>query len=71
MICAKDLVNGTTIFQDSNRMSVEYYHLELKDHFAIIANGVLSESYLDFNTRSIFEDNQQVIEEPLSEPIVA
>ena len=71
MVCARDLVNGTTIFQDNDRISVEYYHLELKDHSAIIANGVLSESYLDFNTRNIFENNDIFIESPLLESIVA
>jgi len=48
MIHAKKLVNGKTIFQDFKKEEVEYYHLELESHSAIIANGILSESYLDF-----------------------
>lgn len=71
MDCARDLINGTTIFQDTNRISVEYYHFELNEHASVIANGVLSESYLDFNNRNVFENNQQVIELPLPEPILA
>jgi len=70
MDCARDLVNGTTIFQDFNHTSVQYYHFELNHHSSVIANGVLSESYLDFNNRNVFENNQPVIETPLLESIV-
>lgn len=49
MVMAKKLVNGKTIFQDTNHNPVEYYHLELESHSSILANGVLSESYLVFN----------------------
>jgi hypothetical protein len=67
MVCAKDLINGTTIFQDLNRISVHYYHLELNEHSSIIANGVLSETYLDFNNHNIFENINELV---LSEPIL-
>ena len=56
MVLAESLVNGTTIFQDCNHIEVEYYHLELESHSAIVANGVLAESYLDFDNRVIFEN---------------
>jgi len=68
MICARDLINGTTIFQDNDRISIHYYHFEVKDHASIIANGVLSESYMDINTRCVF-DNNTVNEVKLAEPI--
>lgn len=71
MDCARDLINGTTIFQDTNHSSIHYYHFELEQHSCIIANGVLSESYLDFNTRNMFENNQPVIEIPLLQPVLA
>jgi hypothetical protein len=52
----KDMINGTTIYQDMNCTEVEYYHLEFDKHRAIVANGVLTESYLDVdNIRDIFE----------------
>jgi hypothetical protein len=57
MRIAKHIVNGTTIFQDTTCDSVEYYHLECENHSAIIANGVLSETYLDVNNRNVFENN--------------
>jgi len=49
MIEAKDLINDTTIFQDYTKNNLEYYHIELNTHSAIIANGVLSESFLNYN----------------------
>lgn len=57
MIRSKNLVNGTTIYQDMECDEVEYYHLECETHSAIFANGLLAESYLDLNNRSVFTDN--------------
>lgn len=57
MVLAKNLVNGTTIYQDKECETVEYYHLECYNHCAIYANGVLSESYLDLNNRDVFENS--------------
>jgi hypothetical protein len=57
MILAKNMINEETIFQDNDCETVEYYHIELETHSAIIANGVLSESYLDVNNRDIFENS--------------
>jgi hypothetical protein len=56
-VLAKNIVNEKTIFQDNVCDSVEYYHLECKDHCVIIANGILSESYLDINNRYVFENS--------------
>jgi antigen 43 len=56
MMLVKNMVNGTTIYQDMDCNKVEYYHLEFDKHRAIVANGVLTESYLDVgNMRNIFE----------------
>jgi len=57
MIKAKKLVNGTTIRQP-DREEIVYYHLECEDHCAIVANGVLAESYVEVNNRHIFETNE-------------
>lgn len=56
MICARDLVNGNTIYQDINKIDIEYYHFELSEHSSIIANGLLTETYLDLNTKKIFDN---------------
>ena len=46
LIAAKDLVNGTTVFQDLTTKDIEYYHLELETHACIKANGALADSFL-------------------------
>jgi hypothetical protein len=72
MVLPKDLINGTTIYQDWSRTSVEYYHLELDSHYAIVANGILSETYQDDkNLRVIFENTQQSLVVPNAQPILA
>ena len=55
MVVASSIINGNTIYQDTECNSVEYYHLECKHHCAIFANGILAESYLDTNNRYVFE----------------
>ena len=57
MVQANNMVNGTTIYQDNECSNVEYYHIECETHSAILANGVLSESYLDMKKNRIVFDN--------------
>lgn len=54
-VVAASIVNGTTIYQDKNYNSIEYYHIECENHSAIIANGVLAESYLEGGNREVFD----------------
>jgi hypothetical protein len=58
MCIAKNIVNGITIYQDNDCDNVEYYHLECEKHHAIIANGVLAESYLNVNNKYVFENTK-------------
>ena len=48
-VSAKKLINGTTIYQDTSRKSIEYYHIETEKHSIIMAEGVCAESFLDAN----------------------
>ncbi|EHD14538.1 hypothetical protein CIN_04700 [Commensalibacter intestini A911] len=48
------LVNGKTIFYDHSFTTYDYYHIELEKHSVIVANGALSESYLDTGNRHYF-----------------
>ena len=65
MILAKKLVNENTIYQDKDCEDVEYYHLECEHHSAIIANGILSETYLDLgDTRFVFENSKSNSNKP-------
>jgi hypothetical protein len=42
---AKKFINETSIFQNPTIDFITYYHIELDGHFAITANGVITESY--------------------------
>jgi Hint domain len=54
LICARQLLNGTTIRQDSDRRSVVYHHVELQSHSIMLAEGLPVESYLDSGNRGFF-----------------
>jgi len=55
LICARQLVNGTTIWQEKGLTSVEYFHVELDMHSIVLAEGLTSESYLNTTgTRRFF-----------------
>lgn len=55
MVPAKTILNGQDIYQDNECEDVVYYHLELDTHMAIVANGILAESYVDVGNRHVFE----------------
>jgi len=57
LVPAKLLVNGTTIVQEERREPFEYFHIELDAHDVLIAEGMLSESYLDLGNRHMFLGN--------------
>lgn len=50
---------------------VEYYHLECENHNAIIANGVLSESYLNMDNRSVFENSLKIHPQKYAKPEIS
>ena len=54
LVPAKLLVNGTTIVQEERREPFEYFHIELESHDIVLAEGMLSESYLDLGNRHMF-----------------
>jgi Hint domain len=54
LIEAKDLVNGVSIVQAESVEQVEYFHIELDTHDVIIAEGALSESFIDDDSRGMF-----------------
>jgi hypothetical protein len=55
LIPIKYLVNGTTIEQVPMD-AVTYYHVELRRHDVLLAEGLPAESYLDTGDRSNFEN---------------
>jgi hypothetical protein len=58
LIEAKDLVNGVSIVQAESVDEVEYFHIELDTHDVIVAEGALSETFLDDNSRGMFHNAQ-------------
>lgn len=47
MVQSINLINDTTIFQDTTLKEIEYFHFELDTHSVINAENVLSETFLD------------------------
>ncbi|GAN68234.1 Hint domain-containing protein [Acetobacter orleanensis] len=58
---ARMLVNGASIFYDKSITSYDYYHVETEQHSVIMADGMLTESYLDTGNRSSFRQEGRVI----------
>ncbi len=56
LIEAKDLINGVSIVQAERVEKVEYFHIELDSHDVIIAEGALSESFIDDDSRNMFHN---------------
>ncbi|WP_122048711.1 Hint domain-containing protein [Asaia bogorensis] len=61
-IPARMLVNGHSIFYDKSREDYAFYHFETKDHSVVVADGVLSESYLDTGNRAMFTIQSSLVE---------
>ena len=57
LICARQLVNGTTIRQEKGWTAVEYFHVELDAHAILFAEGLPAESYLDTGNRGFFANS--------------
>ena len=53
---AKCLVNGTTIVQERDCKRVDYYHVELAQHDIILAEGAPTETFLDDDSRFLFQN---------------
>ena len=57
LICARQLVNGTTIRRATGWTSVDYFHVELDAHAIMLAEGLPAESYLDTGNRGFFANS--------------
>jgi len=56
LIPARSLVNGLTIWQDETPQDVTYIHVEFETHDLIYAEGAVSETYVDEDTRAMFDN---------------
>jgi len=59
LICAHQLINRTTIRQETDWTSVDYYHVELERHAILLAEGLPAESYLDTGNRGFFGNSDE------------
>jgi hypothetical protein len=57
LICARQLVNGTTIRQETGWIAVDYYHVKLDQHAILLAEGLPAESYIDTGNSGFFENS--------------
>jgi hypothetical protein len=57
LICARQLVNGTTIRQETGWTAVDYYHVELDRHAILLAEGLPAESYIDTGNSGFFANS--------------
>ena len=57
LICARQLINGTTICAEKGWTAVEYFHVELDTHAILFAEGLPAESYLDTGNRGFFANS--------------
>jgi hypothetical protein len=57
LICARQLINGTTIRRETGWTSVEYFHVELDAHAILLAEGLAAESYLNTGNRGFFANS--------------
>ncbi len=56
LIEALDLVNGVSIVQAERCERIDYVHIELESHDLLIAEGAASESFVDDDSRAIFQN---------------
>jgi hypothetical protein len=56
LISAELLVNGATIVKEAPGEDIHYFHLELDSHDVLIAEGAFSESFVDDDSRAMFQN---------------
>ena len=56
MVPAAALVNGVSIVRDENPGDVSYFHIELEGHEAVFAEGAASETFVDHDSRAMFDN---------------
>ncbi len=56
MVPAAALVNGVSIVRDQNPSDVSYFHIELDSHEAVFAEGAASETFVDHDSRAMFDN---------------
>ena len=72
LIPAEHLVNGVSVVQASQVDRVDYFHVELDSHDVIVAEGALSETFIDEGSRGLFHNASEFATlYPAAEPLDA
>jgi hypothetical protein len=56
LVPANLLLNGHSIVRYTAAADIEYLHLELRDHDFVLAEGAAAESFVDDNSRALFDN---------------
>ena len=56
LVPAERLVNGTSIVQSASVSELTYFHIELDSHDILLAEGAPSESFVDCDSRGMFQN---------------
>ncbi len=56
MVPAAALVNDVTIVREEPTGAITYFHIELDGHEAVLAEGAASETFVDHNSRAMFDN---------------
>jgi hypothetical protein len=56
MVPAATLVNGVSIVRDETVQDTQYFHIELEGHAAILSEGAPSETFIDLDSRAMFDN---------------
>jgi hypothetical protein len=62
LVPAEHLVNGATIVNEPCGSDVFYFHIELESHDVLIAEGAPSESFVDDESRGVFQNAHEFYE---------
>jgi hypothetical protein len=59
LIPAEHLVNGVSVVQIETMADIAYFHIELDEHDVVHAEGALSETFVDDNSRGMFQNTHE------------
>jgi glycosyltransferase involved in cell wall biosynthesis len=61
LVPAKLLINGRSIYPVDGLEQIDYYHVELDSHDILLAEGAASESFVDCDSRRMFQNSDEFL----------
>ena len=59
LVPAGALINGVSVLSCPDIAAIEYYHIELAAHDTVIANGAEAETFIDQDSRQMFDNAEE------------